>query len=324
MPPRHPCPLADLPRSRDGNATIHVIVRNLSKHCPIAQPRSLPPDAIPRRTKSMPLYAWRPMASPRPVLLALCAGLWACASPPAAEKAAKPKPVAEAPEEPDVDLRTLLRLDERPFPLTVWTAHIISEEYFDKTRLDPRGQLVSALTHLGLHTPEFFATVAGDTATVTVGDTQREFPLADATTLAPPPTASPRSSRSPRPSSSSTPSHPQARVRRDQRPARPPRPTHDPPQPRRTHRPRHQDQGPVRRHRRRDPRGRAKHPQSLRSSPARPPTRAASRAATSCVQIDKQSTVNLRAADAQQLLRGPVDSQVTSRSAAANRPSRSR
>ena len=124
------------------------------------------------------------MASPRPVLLALCAGLWACASPPADDKAGKQKPPAEAAEQPEVDLRTLLRLDERPFPLTTWTAYIISEEYFDKTRLDPRGQLVSALTHLGLHTPEFFATVTGDTATVTVGDVHREFPLADATTLA--------------------------------------------------------------------------------------------------------------------------------------------
>ena len=79
-------------------------------------------------------------------------------------------------EEPD--LQALLRLDERSFPLTVWAAYIIQTEYFDKERIDPRGELVSALTYLGLHTPEFFAAVSGDQVTITVGSARQEFSLA--------------------------------------------------------------------------------------------------------------------------------------------------
>lgn len=121
------------------------------------------------------------MAPKRHLLLHLCLGwLTACGSPPAEPdprgKAAKPEPAAEEPGEPD--LRVLLALDQRRFPLTVWAAYIIQHEYFDKRRLDPRGQLVSALTYLGLHTPEFFAAVRDDQATVTVGATSQDFSLA--------------------------------------------------------------------------------------------------------------------------------------------------
>ncbi len=121
------------------------------------------------------------MACKRPLLVSLCLGwLAACGSPsedPAAARAAKPDPEATPASEPD--LRAQLGLDQRSFPLTVWAAYVIQTEYFDKSRLDPRVQLVSALTYLGLHTPEFFATVVADTATVTVGDTHRDFSLAD-------------------------------------------------------------------------------------------------------------------------------------------------
>ena len=121
------------------------------------------------------------MAPKRHLLLHLCLGwLAACGSsstdPDPRGKAAKPEPTAE--EETEPDLRVLLALDKRRFPLTVWAAYIIQHEYFDKRRLDPRGQLVSALTYLGLHTPEFFAAVRDDQATVTVGATSQDFSLA--------------------------------------------------------------------------------------------------------------------------------------------------
>ncbi len=120
------------------------------------------------------------MAPTRSLLLSLCLG-WsaACGSPPAGRGAPDDAAKADADEpEGEVDLRVRLGLDQRRFPLTVWAAYIIQDEYFDKRRLDPRGQLVSALTYLGLHTPEFFASVAGDQATVTVGDAHKDFSLA--------------------------------------------------------------------------------------------------------------------------------------------------
>jgi carboxyl-terminal processing protease len=250
------------------------------------------------------------MASPRPVLLALCAGLWACASPPADDKAGKQKPPAEAPEEPDVDLRTLLRLDERPFPLTTWTAHVISEEYFDKTRLDPRGQLVSALTHLGLHTPEFFATVTGDTATVTVGDVHREFPLADATTLA---AAADRlaeiltfTQAELKLDNDATHKLEHAAINGLLAPLDPHTILLNPDE--------HTDLGiktkgqfggigaEIREDERRI--------RIMKVIPGSPADKGGLKSGDLLHQIDKQSTVNLRAADAQQLLRGPIDSQV--------------
>ena len=125
------------------------------------------------------------MAPKRPRLLSLCLG-WlalgpaACGStsedPGARGKAAKAEPDA-APDTPQ-DLRVQLGLDQRSFPLTVWAAYVIQTEYFAKDRIDPRAQLVSALTHLGLHTPEFFASVTGDQATVTVGAARKDFSLA--------------------------------------------------------------------------------------------------------------------------------------------------
>lgn len=121
------------------------------------------------------------MLASRLLLLGLCLGWTAACSPPAVgadtgKPARRDAPGEAEAEEPD--LRALLRLDERSFPLTAWAAYIIQGEYFDKQRLDPRAQLVSALTYLGLHTPEFFAAVSGDEVTVTVGDARQTFSLA--------------------------------------------------------------------------------------------------------------------------------------------------
>jgi len=124
------------------------------------------------------------MVRSRRLLLGLCLGSHVACGPsePAAGKPAPAESTAAEVDEPD--LRALLRLDERSFPLTVWAAHVIQTEYFDKERLDPRGQLVSALTYLGLHTPEFFAAVAGDKVTITVGSARQEFSLAGLDDLA--------------------------------------------------------------------------------------------------------------------------------------------
>lgn len=128
------------------------------------------------------------MAPKRHLLLHLCLGwLAACGSPPDETnprgKAAKPEAASVDPDA-EPDLRALLALDQRRFPLTVWAAYIIQHEYFDKRRLDPRSQLVSALTYLGLHTPEFFASVRDDQATVTVGETNKDFSLTNLPDLA--------------------------------------------------------------------------------------------------------------------------------------------
>ena len=118
------------------------------------------------------------MASTRPLLVSLClCWLAACSSP--AEDPRPANPATTRPEAADgePDLRVRLDLDQHSFPLTIWAAYIIQTEYFDKARLDPRAQLISSLTYLGLHTPEFFASVAGDQATVTVGDARKDFSL---------------------------------------------------------------------------------------------------------------------------------------------------
>lgn len=251
------------------------------------------------------------MASPRPLLLALCAGLWACAAPSDADKSAARKDTPSADEAPEVDLRTLLRLDEREFPLTIWTAHVISEEYFDTRRIDPRGQLSSALTHLGLHTPEFFATVAGDTATVTVGDAHREFSLAGADTLA---IAAERLSDilafardQLKLDAEATHKLEYAAINGLLAPLDPHTILLNPDE--------HNDLGiktkgqfggigaEIREEERRI--------RVIKVIAGSPADKGGLRGGDLILQIDKQSTVNLRAADAQQLLRGPVASQVT-------------
>lgn len=75
-----------------------------------------------------------------------------------------------------------LRLDERSFPLLIWSIHTVSQDYYDKTRFDPRGQLLAATDRLGLHTPEFFAVPdASDPGQleVTVRDQSKRFAIGE-------------------------------------------------------------------------------------------------------------------------------------------------
>lgn len=53
-------------------------------------------------------------------------------------------------------------LEDRAFPLLIWSAYRVEQEYFDTGRFDPRQQVVSAARFMGLHTPEFFAELTGD------------------------------------------------------------------------------------------------------------------------------------------------------------------
>ncbi len=74
-------------------------------------------------------------------------------------------------------------LSQHPFPLLVWSAFEVQTDYFDKARIDPRGQLVAATVALGEHTPEFFAEVTSDTVRIRVRATSQSFALGDVTTL---------------------------------------------------------------------------------------------------------------------------------------------
>lgn len=234
--------------------------------------------------------------------LAACSGKDPGAAPPAAG------PVAAQAE---VDLRTQLQLDRRRFPLTVWAAHVIQTDYFDKDRIDPRQQFAEALRYLGLHTPEFFATFAGDTATVTVADFRREFSLADLPDL---PAVADRLEdvlafvqESLRLDAEATHKVEYAAINGMLAPLDPHTILLTPEE--------HSDLGVKTRGQfggigaeiREDER-RIRIVKVLPDSPA---ARAGLQAGDLLLQIDKQSTVNLRAADAQMLLRGPVDTQVT-------------
>lgn len=112
-------------------------------------------------------------------LLGACSKSDASASP----KHSKPSAAAEAEESAPVD--RLRDLEARDFPLLIWAAHTIDEEYFDTERFDPVGQLRFALTRLGLHTPEFFARVEpdGTAVDVRVGAEHQRFELGDIRTL---------------------------------------------------------------------------------------------------------------------------------------------
>ncbi|NVB37753.1 PDZ domain-containing protein [Pseudenhygromyxa sp. WMMC2535] len=69
------------------------------------------------------------------------------------------------------------------FPLLIWSIHTVSKDYYDASRFDPHGQLEAAVDYLGLHTPEFFATVEGGQLAVTVRDQSRRFSLDQAKDL---------------------------------------------------------------------------------------------------------------------------------------------
>ncbi|MEM7152775.1 MAG: MXAN_5808 family serine peptidase [Myxococcota bacterium] len=79
----------------------------------------------------------------------------------------------------------LADLEERAFPLLVWSAYRVEQEYFDTARFDPRVQLLSATEFLGLHTPEFFAELDADGQELRVKVRSRtaNFGLADVHTL---------------------------------------------------------------------------------------------------------------------------------------------
>lgn len=153
-------------------------------------------------------YASARMVRSRRLLLGLCLGWQAAAcgpsEPGATDKPARPESPSDA-EADEPDLRALLRLDERSFPLTVWAAYIIQNEYFDKERLDPRVQLVWRRPILACTRPNLLLVPAGDQATITVGSARQEFSRGGA--RRPPggwPIASSPSSASRRPSSSSS------------------------------------------------------------------------------------------------------------------------
>ena len=74
-------------------------------------------------------------------------------------------------------------LSQHAFPLLVWSAFEVERDYFDKSRIDPRGQLLAAADALGEHTPEFFAEQTADTIRVRVRSTNEQFALGDVTTL---------------------------------------------------------------------------------------------------------------------------------------------
>ena len=85
----------------------------------------------------------------------------------------------DGPADAEVDVFTQLRLDERSFPLLIWAAHVVREDYFDKTRFGPKGQLATALEFIGLHTPEFFGEREGDELAITVRARSQRFSIAD-------------------------------------------------------------------------------------------------------------------------------------------------
>lgn len=74
-------------------------------------------------------------------------------------------------------------LADRAFPLLAWAVHMVKTEYFDQDRFDGRAQLVSALTGVGMHTPEFFAEVRGDSVALRVRAASSTFDIADVRTI---------------------------------------------------------------------------------------------------------------------------------------------
>ncbi len=87
------------------------------------------------------------------------------------------QPNAEGAETPSPDLA------DRAFPLLAWAVHMVKTEYFDQDRFDGRVQLLSALEAVGMHTPEFFAEVRGDTVALRVRGASSSFAIADVKTI---------------------------------------------------------------------------------------------------------------------------------------------
>lgn len=121
------------------------------------------------------------MAGRRLLVLSLLA--LACNDAPKGDGHSKPDVPGAAQGAPADD--PLADLESRAFPLLVWSAYRVEQEYFDTERFDARAQLLSATQMLGLHTPEFFAQLDGDgnTVQVKVRSATASFDLADLQTI---------------------------------------------------------------------------------------------------------------------------------------------
>ena len=116
-------------------------------------------------------------------LLLLCSCSRSDASGTAGDSKAEEK--ADGAEAGGAEENPLADLERRDFPLLLWAAHTVDKEYFDRQRFDAKGQLLSSLKNLGLHTPEFFAEPSEDgrSVTVRVRASEEEFRLDDVDSL---------------------------------------------------------------------------------------------------------------------------------------------
>lgn len=87
----------------------------------------------------------------------------------------KPGPTGAETPEPD--------LADRAFPLLAWSVHMVKTEYFDQDRFDGRAQLASALEGVGMHTPEFFAELSGNSVVLRVRAANSTFDIEDVKTI---------------------------------------------------------------------------------------------------------------------------------------------
>ncbi|MCA9661814.1 MAG: PDZ domain-containing protein, partial [Myxococcales bacterium] len=77
----------------------------------------------------------------------------------------------------EIDVEALL--EGRTFPLLLWSAYSVQQEYFDADRFDGREQLDWALHELGLRFPELFAELDGNTVKITVGEASETIPFGE-------------------------------------------------------------------------------------------------------------------------------------------------
>ena len=77
-------------------------------------------------------------------------------------------PVEETPAPATASPATPPDLERAAFPVLVWSAWAVEQEYFDPSRFSPAEQVVWGARFLGLHTPEFFAEPTDDLLQVNV------------------------------------------------------------------------------------------------------------------------------------------------------------
>ncbi len=97
-------------------------------------------------------------------------GLWP-------DQADEPVATPKLPPKPE-NIDAVLDLNNRQFPLLTWSSYVVTRDYVNRDRLDPTEQLWTALTELGRHRPAFFATANADNQlsfTVTVGSATKQF-----------------------------------------------------------------------------------------------------------------------------------------------------